>query len=155
MEPRRVQHKVLRPAVLAVVGSTAMLTAAFIGLAAAVSGELRPGIISRLPFYVLAFSVVFLLALWKLDDRTRDGFTVLVASSGMGLVAGILVTLAGEGAYFTVSDPALVVEQVALLFLSAAIICTGLGFWVIRHWREFATIGIPQSEDGANEMEQL
>jgi hypothetical protein len=40
---------------------------------------------------------------------------------------------------YAVTDPdEIVASQVLVYFVAAALICTGVGVWGLRHWREFA-----------------
>ena len=150
MNAADLRDRLLSPVLLTVVASTVLLTAAFVGLAALWSQELQPGSTTRLPFYLLAFAVAFLLALWKLDDRHQDGLTVLIAVSGIALLAGLLVGFAVEGAVYAAYNPWEVIEtQLIVLFAAAAIICTALGLWGVRHWREFART-TPEDEAGTD-----
>ena len=141
MTPNSVGRGVRNVAVAAVVGSTVVLTAAFVGLAALIGGQLS-GSLGRVPFYLLVAAIVFMLTLWKLDDRERDGLTVLVAVTGIGLLGGVIFGLAVEGANFAISNPSTVFHSwdVIVFFAAAAIICTGLGLWGVRHWREVVRI---------------
>ena len=62
---------------------------------------------------------------------------VLVLIAVVGLV---LVGFAGEGVVYAVRDPEAVFgRQLIVYFVAAALICTGLGYWLLRHWREFLT----------------
>ena len=155
MESTELQRRLLSPALLTVVGSTVLLTAAFVGLAALWSRELAPGITARLPFYVLVFAVAFILALWRLDDRHQDGLTVLIAVSGIAFATALLFGFAAEGAVYAAYNPMEVVErQLIVLFAAAAINCTGLGLWGVRHWREFANT-YNSGRAAGNDMERL
>ena len=121
-----------------VIGSSFVLTAAFVGLVAILSRE-TSGIEGRVPFYVLAMAIAFLIALWKLDERDRDGLTILIATSGIAIVSGFVFAIAMEGVVHAIREPSDVLSQVIVYFVAAAIVCTGLGIWGLRHWREFTT----------------
>ncbi|MFP9193244.1 hypothetical protein ACLI4Q_16545 [Natrialbaceae archaeon A-CW1-1] len=124
---------------LVVMGFTLVLTAGFVGLVALLSGD-TAGSNGRVPYYVLATAIAFIVALWRLDEGNVDGLTVLIASSGIALGAGILVAFATEGVSYGVRNPSeLVSSHLIVYFLAAALICTGLGIWGLRHWREFAS----------------
>ena len=44
-----------------------------------------------------------------------------------------------EGVLFAFRNPELVfVSQLVYYFIAAALIGTGIGYWGVRHWREFA-----------------
>lgn len=135
---RRVRETLGARIVLGVAGLTVLLTCAFVGVLAFASPE-TPDVGSRLGFYVLAMAVVFVVAVVRLDDREREGTTVLSAVAVVAVLAFFLVGLAVEGVIYAVENPGdLVASQLLLYFLAAALICTGLGVWGLRHWREFA-----------------
>ncbi|WP_123537812.1 hypothetical protein [Halosimplex salinum] len=135
----RVRQVAGAPAVLGVAGLTALLTCAFVGLLAFVSGA-RPDVGSRLPYYVLVMALVFVVAVFRLDDRDRQGTHVLSSVSAVSVVAFVLVGLAVEGVVYAVQNPGeLVASQLIVYFAAAALICTGVSVWGLRHWREFAS----------------
>ena len=138
MNTDRLSATLASRAFLTVAGSTILLTAAFVGMAVVWEGLIVSGLTTRLPFYVLVFAVAFVVSLLQLDNRDRDGATVLIATVGIGVLAAILVGLAAEGAFYTAHEPAVVFRtQLVVVFFAAGIICTGLGIWGVRHWREF------------------
>lgn len=138
MELHDVRRRLLSRTLVTVVGFTIVLTAGFVGLAAIVKGD-TSGVSGRISYYVLTVAVGFLVSLWKLDDPDRDGVTVLVAAGGIGASAGTLIALAVEGIVYAIAEPGTVMgSDLLVYFLAAAIICTGLGIWGLRHWREFA-----------------
>jgi len=126
------------PAVLVVAGLTILLTCAFVGLLAFASPE-TPAVGSRLAYYVLVMALVFVAAVFRLDDRERQGISVLSAVTAVSVAAFVLVGLAVEGVVYAVDNSGeLVASQLILYFLAAALICTGVGVWGLHHWREFA-----------------
>jgi len=125
--------------VLGVAGLTVLLTCAFIGLLAFVSGA-RPNVGSRLPYYVLVMGLVFVAAIFRLDDRDRPGTSVLTSVTVVSFVAFLLFGMAVEGVVYAVQNPGeLVASQLIVYFTAAALICTGVSVWGLHHWREFAT----------------
>jgi hypothetical protein len=126
-----------------VVGSTLVLTATFIGVVALVSGG-NPRLGTRLPFYVLAMALGFVA--WVVASEQRygkraDGRSVLGTAAATSLVVFVVVTLAGEGLVFASDNPGeVVLSELFLYFLAAGLIGTGLGYWGLRHWREFARV---------------
>ncbi len=138
MDLQGIGQRLRNRAFASIAGFTIVLTAAFVGLVALLSGD-SSGASDRFPYYVLAFAVAFLLALWQLDDERRDGRMVLIAITGIAVGSSLLFGLAVEGVAHASADPASVFNTHMLVyFLSAAIICTGIGIWGFRHWREFA-----------------
>lgn len=133
-----IEREFLLRAGLLVLGSTLVLTASFVGLVALLVGEASQ-VGTRLPYYVLAMAVAFVVAIFLLDDDRTDGVTVFLASVGISFAAFAVTSLAGEGLTYAVNQPAAVLANNLLVyFLAAGLIGTGLGFWGLRHWREFA-----------------
>jgi len=127
-----------RAAVLVAV-STAVVTAAFVGVVALVTGH-ASHVTVRLPFYVLVMAVVFVAFVFLIDSRGSDGQTVIVSSIGVALLGFLIVLLSGEGVVFLVTNPDQVLASQLIVYLvSAGLVCTGLAYWGLRHWREFAT----------------
>lgn len=128
------------PRAAAVVGvSTAIVTAAFIGVVALATGE-AADVTGRLPFYVLVMAVVFTAFVFLIDSRASDGGTVIISSIGVAVLGFLLVLLAGEGVVFLVNKPdQLLASQLIVYLVSAGLVCTGLAYWGLRHWREFVT----------------
>lgn len=123
---------------LTVAASTVLLTAAFVGIAVVIEGQIVAGLTTRLPVYVLVFALAFIVSLLKLDNRNRDGMQILIATCGIGIVAALLFGLATEGAIYLAHEPETLLRRgLIVVFLAAGIICTGLGIWGVRHWREF------------------
>ncbi|MFB6354100.1 MAG: hypothetical protein ABEJ92_08450 [Halobacteriales archaeon] len=119
--------------------STAVVTAAFVGLVALATGG-ADRMASRLPVYVLVMAVVFVAFVFLIDARGSDGRTVIVSSVGVALFGFVLVLLSGEGVVFLVSHPGeLLASQLLVYLVSAGLVCTGLAYWGLRHWREFVT----------------
>lgn len=123
-----------------VVLSTLALTASFVGLLALLTGE-AVDLGSRLPVYVLAMSIAFVVVIVLSELRERDGRIVLATAVGVSMGAFVLVTLAGEGLVYASREPeAVVASTLVFYFLAAGLIATGLGYWGARHWREFASV---------------
>src|SRR6056297_860948 len=140
MNTDRIVDLLTSRAVLTVVPSTILLTLAFVGIAVVVEGLVVTNLVTRLPVYVLVFALAFIVSLLKLDNRNRDGMQILIATAGIGFAAGLLFGLASEGAFYLAYNPGgLLRRGLIVVFLAAGIICTGLGIWGIRHWREFVT----------------
>jgi hypothetical protein len=116
--------------------STAVLTASFIGLLAFVRGAIvDPG--ARLPVYVFCTAVVFVVALFTLEDPDDPGVPIVTTAVGVGIAAFVLAALGGEGIlYATENAEALLTSQIVLYVVAAALICTALVYWAVHHWRE-------------------
>ncbi|MFC7045880.1 hypothetical protein ACFQH6_11095 [Halobacteriaceae archaeon GCM10025711] len=132
------QRAYFQRTVLVVVASTVSLTASFIGMIALATGQAGQ-VGARLPFYVLAMAVAFVVAVFLLDERGHDGVTVILGSIGIAIVSFVLVSLGAEGVVFTVRHPEQVLTgRLILYFLAAGLIASGLGYWGLRFWRDFA-----------------
>lgn len=107
------------------------------GLLAAVRGAIvDPG--SRLPVYVLLTAVVFVVALFALEDPAEPGVPVLTTTVSIGITAFALISLGGEGLVYLLARPgAVLTSQLVFYFLAAALICTAVAYWGLHHWREF------------------
>ena len=122
----------------AVAASTVVLTASFVGVVSFLGGA-AGDVGGRLPFYVLTMAVAFAATIFALDDPDADGSRVITATAGVAVACFVLVTLAGEGVVYAVRFPEKVLASNLLVYFAAAgLICTGLAFWALRHWREFA-----------------
>jgi hypothetical protein len=131
------EHPFAVRAALVVACSTLALTASFMGLLAAVRGAIVDPA-SRLPLYVLVTAIVFVFALFTLEDPTESGVPVLTTTVGVGIAAFVIVALGGEGLVYVLARPGrALTSQLVLYFLAAALICTAVGYWGLHHWREF------------------
>lgn len=123
-----------------VVVSTLVLTATFIGVVGLLSGG-NADIGTRLPFYVLTMAVGFVGVVVLSEQRygqRADGRSILATAGGVALAVFVVVALAGEGLVFASDNPGeVVLSELFLYFLAAGLIGTGLGYWGLRHWREF------------------
>ncbi len=133
------RQKVLTPMSLGVILLSILLTSAFVGLLGFIDGATLD-VASRLPAYSLVMGVVFVVAILRLDSPHREGMTVLVATSGIAMLSFILVTLATEGVFYTVTNREKVITEMLIFYFAAAgLVCTGVVIWSLHHWREFAT----------------
>jgi len=121
-----------------IAASTVVLTASFIGVVAVLDGE-TAGIGSRAPFYVLGMAIAFVIALFNLDDTRADGREVFLATLGIALFAFVIISLGGEGLLYLLEKPEnFFASHVIVYFLAAGLLCTGIGYWGLRHWKEFS-----------------
>lgn len=127
-----------------VVGATLVVTASFVGLLALVTGDVA-ALGDRLPLYVLAMAVAFVATLLLVEHRRHGpaaratGRDVLATAGGIALATFAVVTLSGEGLLYAATNPTtLLASQIVLYFLAGGLVATGLGYWAIQHWREFA-----------------
>lgn len=117
--------------------SAVVLTANFIGIVAVISGDVS-SIGDRVPWYILAASVVFVATILLLDTSGMDGKSIIVTAPIVAVVSFVLVIFGVEGVRHAVENPdSIFFSQVILYFVAAAMVATGLGYWGVRHWREF------------------
>jgi FlaA1/EpsC-like NDP-sugar epimerase len=136
MKLEGMRRVVFRTSVL-IVSCTLLLTASFIGSIAAVSGDIY-GFEARVPWYLVTAAGVFVATIVLLEINEAIGRTIIVTAIFTGVVSFFLISLAVEGVIFTLNNPATVfVSQLILYFFAAALIATGIGYWGLRHWREF------------------
>ncbi|WP_435346103.1 hypothetical protein [Haloarchaeobius sp. HRN-SO-5] len=140
----------VRRAAVSVAGSTVLLTLAMIGVLSALNGG-NGNITSRLPFYVFGVALVFVVTLLLLDDPGANGRHVLVAVVGISLFAFGLITLIGEGVVYAYEHQSDVFVPELLLYIAATgLVCTGVGVWSLRHWREFTNRTDPEEPSPEN-----
>jgi len=114
---------------------TVALTAAFVGIAAIVTGD-AVGVISRLQFYILAGAVAFVSGLLVLEESRHRGRTVLVGATATGIAGFLLIGLGSEGVLYALAEPATVLSSSLFVYLvAAALIASGVGYWSVRNWR--------------------
>lgn len=119
-----------------VLSFTVLLTASFVGIVGLLRGRV-PDAGTRLPAYTLVFAVSFVSAIYLFSRYGADARTVLLSGVGFGAVSFVLVGLAGEGVVYAVRDPTVVFgSHLVIYFLAAGMIVTGVGFWLVTHWRE-------------------
>jgi len=130
------QDHVLR-VIGSIVGSTLVLTAAFLGALALLTGSID-GFSNRFPYYVVLMAIGFVAALFVLERPRIEGSQVLMATIGVTVTVFVTVTLAGEGITYAINAPSAVFQPDIILYLLAAgLIGSGLAYWTISHWREF------------------
>lgn len=123
---------------LFVVASTIALTASFLGVVGLLTTEVT-GLNDRLPVYVLAMALSFVVAIVVLEEEYREPLQSLQLSAFAAGVTFLLVTFGGEGvAYLLQNSEEIVASQLLFYILAAGLIGTGLGYWTLNHWSEFA-----------------
>jgi hypothetical protein len=126
-----------RRVVAVVAGSTLALTLAFVGALAFLDGA-TTGLLSRLPWYLVATGALFVAAILLLESRTDDGRRILFSAAVASALGFAVVTFGVEGLVYAVRNPgAVLVSQLILYFVAAGLLATGLGYWTLNHWREF------------------
>ena len=136
MQPTDRQRIIGRIA-LVIVTCTLVLTANFVGIIAAIEGDLSD-FADRTPWYLLVSAAVFVSTIVLLELNDADGRTIIASALFAGVVSFFLVIFGVEGLIYTFQNPGRVfVSQLILYFFAAALVATGVGFWALRHWREF------------------
>lgn len=119
--------------------SSVVLTAAFVGVVALLSGDVS-GVSARLPYYLLGGAAVFVVAVFALEHPDGSGTPIITATLGVSILGFALLSLGGEGAIYAYRNPGDVfASQLVVYFLAAALVCTGTAYWGLNHWREFTT----------------
>ena len=117
--------------------STLVLTAAFVGILALLRGAVA-GFDARVPWYLVVSALVFTVTILFLERHDSDGQVIITTALVVTLVSLITVTLSYEGVLFAVYYPEdIFVSQLVLYFLAASLLSSGLGYWGLKHWREF------------------
>jgi len=127
---------------LLVLASTLSLTASFLGIVGLASGGVG-GTAARLPLYVTATAVVFVTGVLLFEGTRHRGKRSLAASVLLALATLFVVGLGGEGVVYAAANPGIVLEVQLLGYLvSAALLGTGLGYWLWRHWEALRVAGV-------------
>lgn len=121
-----------------IAASTLVVTASLIGVLALTEG-LAAGVGSRIPYYVLAAAVVFVVLVVFLEYRLDDGSIIITTSSVVAAVSLVAVALSFEGILFAVENQNSLFSNLLPYFIAAGLISTGLIIWGVNHWREFVT----------------
>lgn len=120
-----------------IVASTALLTASFVGVLAFVSGGIT-GVQGRIPWYLVVAATTFVSTIVLLEAYGSDGRMIMLTSVITTTITLVFVPLAVEGLLFASRRPEKILgSQLVLYFVAAGLIGTGLGYWGLKHWREF------------------
>lgn len=120
--------------------STLFLTAMFYGIVAVITGSVT-AFEQRLPVYVLVAAIAFVVVVVMLEDEDAPGTPILAGTVVVGVMAFVGVSLSGEGLLYALANrEAVVSSQLFFYVLAAGLICTGIGYWAVHHWREFAEV---------------
>jgi len=133
-----VDNRLIATLVGLIAASTLLVTSSLVGILALTEG-LVGGLGARVPYYVLAAAVVFVVLLVVLEMRLEDGSRIITSSVVVSLVALVAISLSIEGILFGVQFPDRLFSNLLPYFLAAGLISTGLIIWALRHWREFVT----------------
>jgi hypothetical protein len=132
-------------AVAFVAVSAVVLTAGFVGVLGVLSGDLTSWP-SRLPIYVLGMALTFVVAIFSLIRVNVDSVTAIFGAVGTSLGGLVVIGFAGEGVVYAVTYSGRVFgSQLLVYFLAAGLIGTGLGYWVLSYWRQYA---VPSDASG-------
>jgi len=128
--------------VLAAVGliaaSTFVIASSMMGVLAILTGS-APGFGERVPYYVLGAAGVFTAVVVLLEMRIDEGITIISTSLAVAAVALLAIGFGTEGLLFGFSEPDRMLSNLFVYLLAAGLISTGVIFWAVRHWREFAS----------------
>ncbi len=138
MELGATQRIILRISLL-IISCTILLTASFVGFLALISGRVD-GSESRIAWYIAISAILFVSTIVLLEFHGADGRTILVSATVTGVLSFALIYFSIEGVIFALIHPEDVfVSQLILYFFAAALVATGIGYWGLRHWREFTS----------------
>lgn len=127
----------LTRALLLIGVSTFVLTASFVGILAILSGS-STGLSDRVPFYLIVLGLAFVGTILLLEEHGTEGTVIIVTAAVTSLITFVSTALTVEGLLYAVRFPENVfVSQLVYYFIAAALLGTGIGYWGIRHWREF------------------
>lgn len=130
------ERKYLGVFVSLIAASTLVVTASLIGVLALTEG-LVDGAGGRIPYYVLAAAIVFVVLVVFLEYKLDDGSLIITTSSVVAAVSLVAVALSFEGIMFAVENQTSLFANLLPYFLAAGLISTGLIIWGVNHWREF------------------
>lgn len=131
------ERRTLAAAVVLTALSTLVIAGAMLGLIAILSVS-ADGIADRVPYYLLGGAAVFTGIIIYLERDQEDGATILTVSLAVGVVGTLAIGLAIEGLLFGLREPDRVLSNLFVYLLAAGLLSTGVIFWAVRHWREFA-----------------
>jgi hypothetical protein len=119
-----------------IAASTLLVTSSLVGVLALTEG-LVDGIGGRVPYYVLATAIVFVVLVVVLEMNLDDGSRIITTSVVVASVSLVVISLSVEGVLFGVQFQDRLFSNLLPYFLAAGLISTGLIIWAVRHWREF------------------
>jgi hypothetical protein len=118
--------------------STLSVTSAIIGTVAVINGE-ATNFADRIPYYVFLMAIVFTGLVFLLERHLEDGWRILTVSLAIAALSFFIALLGVEGVIYGLENQDQVLSNITLYFLSAGLACTGLVYWAVHHWREFAS----------------
>jgi len=137
----------LRRLVPLLVVFTVLLTAGFVGVLSLATGR-ATGVASRIPYYFLVLAAGFLVAIVVLSRYDSDGRATILGAVGISVFSFVLVGLAAEGVVYSIRNPSAVFgSQLVVYFVAAALIGTGLGYWVLSFWRQWVAQNVEREAD--------
>lgn len=120
---------------------TFLVTASFIGILALLSGEIVDPQ-ARIPWYLVVGALTFVSTIVLLEENGTSGRDILATAVLSTALVFTLVALGVEGILFALERPEGVFDsQLILNLFAAGLISTGIGYWGLKHWREFSTGG--------------
>ena len=118
--------------------STLVIASSMLGALAILTGD-APGFGGHVPFYVLGAAAVFTGVVIVLEMRIDDGLTIISTGLAVSAVSLLAIGLGSEGVLYAFRIPTRVFSTLVVYLLAAGLISTGVIFWAVRHWREFAS----------------
>lgn len=118
--------------------STFVIASSMLGAFAILTAS-APGFGGRVPYYVLGGAAVFTAVVVLLEMRIDDGLTIITTGLAVAAVGLLAIGLGTEGLLFGYRTPTRMLSNLFVYLLAAGLISTGVIFWAVRHWREFAS----------------
>ncbi len=115
---------------------TLIFALATVGLIGLVNGE-NVGSEQRLGVYVLFSSVLFITTIYSIEKTgRRNAFEVIKVVMAITILGFVLASLSGEGLVRVMQGTEYTL-QIYLYLITGGLVCSGVGYWAIRHWKEY------------------
>jgi hypothetical protein len=115
---------------------TLIFALATVGLIGLFNGE-NVGNEQRLGVYVLFSSVLFIITIYYIEKMgKRNAFEVIKVVMAITILGFVLASLSGEGLVRVIRGTEYTL-QMYLYLITGGLVCSGVGYWAIRHWKEY------------------
>ena len=120
------------------IACTLVLTSSFVGILALISGEIEAPL-GRAPWYLVFGAMIFVVTIVVLEAYGANGTEIIVTATVNGVLGVIIAGLTVEGILYVWQNPGdVIVSQLVIYFLAAGLLGSGIAYWALHHWREFA-----------------
>lgn len=115
---------------------TLVFALTIVGLIGLVNGE-NVGSDQRLGIYVLFSSILFISTIYHIEKTgKRNAFEVIKVVIAITILGFVLASLSGEGLVRVMRGTEYTL-QIYLYLVTGGLVCSGIGYWAIRHWKEY------------------